>query len=53
MLKKWDVTIPELSGAVPRKAYIFLPDSWEECEKRYPVLYMFDGHNIFLDEDAA
>ena len=53
MLRKWDVTIPELSGAVPRKAYIFLPDSWEECEKRYPVLYMFDGHNIFLDEDAA
>ena len=54
MLKKWNVTIPELSGETPRKAYIYLPDSWEENnEKRYPVLYMFDGHNIFLDEDAA
>ena len=54
MLKKWNVTIPELSGDVPRKAYIYLPDSWEEKpKKRYPVLYMFDGHNIFLDEDAA
>lgn len=54
MLKKWNVTIPALSGEIPRKAYIYLPDSWEENpEKRYPVLYMFDGHNIFLDEDAA
>ena len=54
MLKKWDVTIPALSGDTPRKAYIYLPDAWEENpEKRYPVLYMFDGHNIFLDEDAA
>ena len=54
MLKKWNVTIPELSGDVPRKAYIYLPDAWEEDpKKRYPVLYMFDGHNIFLDEDAA
>ena len=54
MLKKWNVTIPDLSGDTPRKAYLYLPDSWEEYPaKRYPVLYMFDGHNIFLDEDAA
>ena len=25
MLKKWDVTIPALTGDVPRKAYIYLP----------------------------
>ena len=54
MLKKWDVTIPELAGDTPRQAYIYLPDGWEKNpEKRDPVLYMFDGHNIFLDEDAA
>ena len=54
MLKKWNVTIPELSGSTPRKAYIYLPDTWDKTsDKRYPVLYMFDGHNIFLDEDAA
>ena len=54
MLKKWNVTIPALSGDTPRKAYIYLPDSPEASEdKRYPVMYMFDGHNIFLDEDAA
>lgn len=54
MLKKWTVTVPPLSGNTPRKAYVYLPDSYEEePDKRYGVLYMFDGHNIFLDEDAA
>lgn len=54
MVKKWDVTIPKLSGGKPRKAYIYLPDSYEkEPQKRYPVMYMFDGHNVFFDEDAT
>ena len=30
MVKKWDVTIPKLSGETPRKAYIYLPDDYEE-----------------------
>lgn len=54
MLIKWNVTIPKLSGNRSRKAYIWLPDDYEEHpEKRYGVLYMFDGHNIFRDEYAA
>ena len=54
MVKKWNVMIPKLSGDKPRKAYIYLPDSYEkEPEKRYPVMYMFDGHNVFFDEDAT
>lgn len=54
MLKKWNVTIPELSGDTPRKVYLYIPDSWKDNpDKQYPVMYMFDGHNIFLDEDAA
>jgi len=54
MLKKWNVTIPELSGDTPRRAYIYLPDTWKKDQKkRYPVMYMFDGHNIFIDEDAT
>ena len=54
MVKKWDVTIPKLSGEKTRKAYIYLPASYEkEPEKRYPVMYMFDGHNVFFDEDAT
>lgn len=54
MVKKWDVTIPSLSGDTPRKAYICLPESYEkEPDRRYPVMYMFDGHNVFFDEDAT
>ena len=54
MVKKWDVVIPKLSGEMARKAYIYLPDSYKkEKEKRYPVMYMFDGHNVFFDEDAT
>jgi predicted alpha/beta superfamily hydrolase len=54
MIKKWEVMIPELTGKEKRFAYIYLPDSYEQkAGKRYPVLYMFDGHNVFFDEDAT
>ena len=54
MVKKWEVTIPSLSGKRPRTAYIHLPECYEEDElRRYPVLYMFDGHNVFFDADSA
>lgn len=54
MIIKWDVMIPALSGETPRRAYIYLPDSYKkEPEKRYPVMYMFDGHNVFFDKDAT
>lgn len=54
MVIKWDVTIPQLSGDTPRQAYIYLPDSYKkEPEKRYPALYMFDGHNVFFDKDST
>ena len=53
MVIKWDVTIPKLSGEMKRKAYIYLPDSYTKGDKHYPVMYMFDGHNVFFDEDAT
>ena len=54
MVYKWNVTIPKLSGDTPRRAYIWLPEDYEESpDKRYPVMYMFDGHNVFFDEDAT
>ena len=54
MVKKWKITIPRLSGEAERFVYIYLPQSYQkEPEKRYPVLYMFDGHNVFFDEDAT
>lgn len=54
MVLKWNVTIPKLSGDVERRVFIGLPESYEEDEnRRYPVMYMFDGHNVFFDEDAT
>ena len=54
MVLKWNVTIPQLSGDTPRRVYICLPEGYEENkDKRYPVMYMFDGHNVFFDEDAT
>ena len=54
MVKKWEITIPELSGEAPRRLYVYLPAGYEKNkDKRYPVLYMFDGHNVFFDSDAT
>ena len=54
MVKMWDVTIPELTGDAKRLVYVYLPDSYgKDPERRYPVLYMFDGHNVFFDSHAT
>lgn len=54
MVKTWDITIPELTQEEKRLAYIYLPESYEtEPDLRYPVLYMFDGHNVFFDSHAT
>ena len=36
-----------------RPLHIYLPDDYERSGMRYPVLYFFDGHNLFFDEDAT
>ena len=36
-----------------RRLHIYLPDDYEYSNERYPVVYMFDGHNLFFDEDAT
>lgn len=54
MLKIWDIPVPLPAGEEMRRAYLYLPNSYtREPERRYPVLYMFDGHNVFLDADAT
>ena len=35
-----------------RDLHIYVPDTKEENE-RFPVLYMFDGHNLFFDDVAT
>lgn len=33
--------------------HVYLPDDYEEKDERYPVMYMYDGHNLFDDQDAT
>lgn len=50
MLIKEEVPIPYLN--TKRMLHIFIPENIKKNE-RFPVFYMFDGHNLFLDEDAT
>lgn len=36
-----------------RPLHIYLPDDYKETQERYPVMYFFDGHNLYSDEDAT
>lgn len=36
-----------------RRLHIWLPDDYYESQERYPVMYMFDGHNLYYDEDTT
>lgn len=55
MTNRFKVTYPLADGTrEERTAYIYLPESYAtNPQKRYPVLYMFDGHNVFFDSDAT
>ena len=37
----------------PRRVWVYLPSGYEKDSRKYDVLYMFDGHNVFFDEDAT
>ncbi len=36
-----------------RTLHIYLPDDYYFTDERYPVMYFFDGHNLFFDHDAT
>lgn len=36
-----------------RPLHIYLPEDYETSGKKYPVMYFFDGHNLFFDTDAT
>lgn len=36
-----------------RPLHIWLPDDYNETDECYPVMYFFDGHNLFFNEDAT
>ena len=47
------IQIPGMETKKPRRLYIYLPQDYHQSERRYPVLYMFDGHNVFYDSHAT
>ena len=36
-----------------RMLHIYLPDDYDQSNEAYPVMYFFDGHNLFYNEDAT
>lgn len=36
-----------------RRIHLYLPDDYHRTEEHYPVIYMFDGHNLYFDSDAT
>ncbi len=53
MIERFPVKIPALTGENERCAYVYLPAGYGESGERYPVMYMFDGHNLFSDGEAT
>ena len=51
MITKQEVFITPFG--LNRTLHIYLPDDYYQSNERYPVMYMFDGHNLFYDEDAT
>ncbi|MCF0228135.1 MAG: alpha/beta hydrolase [Parasporobacterium sp.] len=51
MIIKQDFWYPAAQEA--RRLHIYLPDNYHDTDERYPVMYYFDGHNLFFDEDAT
>ena len=36
-----------------RPLHIWLPEDYTTSWEHYPVMYFFDGHNLFSDEEAT
>lgn len=54
MIEKWAAPYPSFGGSEPRTVYVYTPASARKNpDARFPVLYMFDGHNVFFDKDAT
>ena len=51
MILKQEVLYPHCGEY--RRLHIYLPSGYEYSQERYPVMYFFDGHNLYLDEDAT
>lgn len=53
MILEWTVNYPAHTGYEKRNVYLYLPQDYDYSDRHYPVLYMFDGHNVFYDDHAT
>lgn len=51
MIQKFDMWITPLNRVTT--IHLHLPDNYYDSNEPYPVMYMFDGHNLFRDEEAT
>lgn len=51
MIQKRDVLFTPTNKM--RTLHIWVPDDYEQSDEQYPVMYFFDGHNLFSDADAT
>lgn len=51
MIEKFNVTITPFD--LTRTIHVYLPNNYYSSNEDYPVMYMFDGHNLFDDQDAT
>ena len=47
------ITVHITPFGLDRQVQLYLPEGWQTAGERYPVLYMYDGHNLFFDSDAT
>lgn len=53
MVVRGRIKISPITKDKERTYYVYLPRGYESGDRRYPVIYMFDGHNLFTDEEAT
>lgn len=51
MIEKMD--FPYSPKGKNRTLHIYLPEGYASSEERYPVMYFFDGQNLFHDWEAT
>lgn len=51
MIEKFPMYYPPANE--DRLLHIYLPNDYYESGERYPVMYFFDGHNLFFDHEAT
>lgn len=51
MIQKHELYCEGLNRTIP--IHLRLPEGYDATDERYPVVYMFDGQNLFLDQEAT